>query len=602
MMIERNRYLLVIITLVAVALVAAGCGGAGGGWSSGDVTPANTSAGSVAGYVYQSAQAASRQAAARQVLVPLEGAVVTINGLSDTTNESGYYLIENVSAGTYSLEISATGFTTVTVQSVSVTGGQTVTATAEDDGTYALTPSATASFEIDSSPQGAAIYINGADTESVSPNTFDIIAGSYSIKLIKSGYENYETTAAVSSSGGSVTYAMALKVSSITAVTTNLTVTYGGTSAPSYTCTYSDSSTGSCPTLTWTSADTSVATVDSTTGTVTGIAGGTTTVTGTRSESNASVSIPVTVISSGDTVSSATIDASGVSNNALSLSGGATATFTSVCVYSLSGTTACDGSCVYSSSDTTAGTITSGGVFTCAVAGGSTDVKLTCGSTDSNTVEVSCAVEDTNIELKLFGAPDTDGDGEADTAYADSITLDPGDSLIVRVKVENGDDLTGFRTDLEINGGYISPKTQTDSSNCSAYDDTAYDSSSICITNFGTVISPSNPFFGSDDLDTISAATYVSNSTVEPLTCVDTAKKANRLDCAVSTRQSGDVQPSADGSGYFAYFLLETSSSIASGTQTTVSISSDTMQIMTTDGVEITIGTSQVSDLTITFN
>lgn len=590
---------IVYLALAAAMVVMAGCGGAGGGWSSGDVTPVN--AGSVNGYAYQSAGAANRMAAARQVLVPLEGATVTIGGMSGTTNSLGYYSIDNVPAGTYNLVITADGFTGVTVQSVSVTGGQAVTATQQDDATYALSPSSAASFQLDSSPQGAAIYLNAADTESTTPNTFDLNAGSYSIQLVKTGYENYETTATISSSGGSATYSLSLKVSSITALPASLTVAPGGSATPSVTCTYSDSSTGACPSLTWSSADTDVATVNASTGAATGVSGGTVTITGTRDESNAGVSIPVTVISAGDTISSVTIDAEGVSNNALALSSGGSAAFTSICVYSLAGTSACDSSCVYSSSDTSAGTITSAGAFTCAASGGTTDVMLTCGSTESNTVEVSCAVQDTSLELKLFAAPDADADGEADSAFADSITPAPGDDIIVRVKVENAEDITGFRTDLEINGSYLSPKTQTDAANCSAYNDLAYDSSSVCVTNFGTVLSPSNPFFGSSDLDTIGAVTYVSGSTVEPLTCVDTGKKANRLDCAVSTRQSGDVQPAVDGSGYFVYFLLESSSSAVSGTQTPVSISSDTLQIVKEDGVAAEIGAGQVSGLTITF-
>ncbi|MFC1474681.1 carboxypeptidase regulatory-like domain-containing protein [bacterium] len=591
----------VIILCMIVVVSGCGGGGAGGGWSSGDVTPGDDNTGNVAGYVYQAVVAANRQAAARTILVSLENATVTIAGKTATSNSNGYYSITGVPVGTYSLVIRATGYETETVEDVTVSKDATTTATQQGDSTYAMTPLSTADLTVSSTPTSAAIFLDGTDTSSSTSNTFTLYAGDHTVKLTMTGYEDYESTEDVSNDI-SVTYTLTKVVTAISASPSGITLTAGESTTPTLTCTFIDDSTGACPDLTWNSSNSDIAIVGESTGQIAGVAAGSASITGTRSGSEVSIAITVTVISAGDTLSTVIIDAEGVSSNALNLSSGGSATFSGTCIYTSAGTAACPASCVYSSSDAAAGAIgAADGAFACEAAGGLTEVKLTCGATDSNTVEVSCAISDTNLALKVFGAADADGDGTADAAYADTVSLNPGNDIIVRIKVENGTSITGFRTDLEISSTYLSPETIADTANCSAYSSVAYDTSSVCVYDFDSGISESNPFFGSSTLDSVSAVTYVSGGTVESQTCLDTSKKANRLDCAISTRQVSDVQPAVSGSEDFVYFILQSSASASSGAQTTVSISSDTLQVMGEDAVEIEIGESQVSGLTINF-
>ena len=594
----------VLFIIFVLSLLANGCGGGGGGgWSSGDITPTPTSAGSVDGYVYQNASAATRdggRAAGRTILVPISGATVSVGGVTATTNSSGYYTATNVPQGAQTVSINATGFSSVSL-TVNVTAGSTVTATQQNDGTYALTPVSSGQLDITTSPSGAGVYIGGVNLNTTSPNTLTLAAASYELTISKDGYENVSQTVTIAAGGTqSLDLTLPLKITAATATPSNLTVSAGSTQTPSLSCTFSDGSTGTCHAMTWTSQNTSVATVDSASGQVTGVAAGSTTIVGTRSASDVSVAIPVSVLSSGDTVQSAYIT-SGGSGGSLTLSNGGTASFDSTCVYSVSGSAACDSSCSWSSSNTSAATITSGGALTCTSAGGATTVKLTCGTVESNSMSVACATVSTSTILRVHGAPDTDGDGEADAAYASTVSLDPGTDLIVRVKVENATTLTGFRTDLNINGAYILPKTETDATNCSAYSNLAYDTSQVCISNFGSALSPSNPLFGISTIDAAGFVVYESGSTVQGLTCKDTSTLPTRLDCALSTRKESDVQPSASGSDYFVYFILGTSASATSGTSTTISIDPDTRTIYAEDGVEVNIDDAQAYSLTVTF-
>lgn len=80
---------------------------------------------------------------------------------------------------------------------------------------------------------------------------------------------------------GAVEYTGAGGVTLVSMVVGNVTVGVGGTATPSCTATYSDSSTGACPSPLWTSATTSVAAVNGTTGLVNGVSPGTSAITAT---------------------------------------------------------------------------------------------------------------------------------------------------------------------------------------------------------------------------------------------------------------------------------------------------------------------------------
>ncbi len=66
---------------------------------------------------------------------PIIGAYVTANGFSDQTDTEGYYLVPNLSVGSYNVVASAIGFESDTVSEVQVTVGETTTVD------FALTPS-----------------------------------------------------------------------------------------------------------------------------------------------------------------------------------------------------------------------------------------------------------------------------------------------------------------------------------------------------------------------------------------------------------------------------------------------------------------------------
>jgi len=136
----------------AVAIIS-GCGGGSGGFN-------GLYYGSVDGYVYAPVGGAARSADAMAGYLPLEGATVTVDIVSTTSNSSGYYSLTGISTGSgKTVTITKTGYTTATV-TVTVTAGETATATGENTTEGLLTPTDSGSISVSSTPSNALIYLD----------------------------------------------------------------------------------------------------------------------------------------------------------------------------------------------------------------------------------------------------------------------------------------------------------------------------------------------------------------------------------------------------------------------------------------------------------
>ena len=129
------------------------------------------------------------------------GAQIWVDGAN--TGMTTPYTQTSVPAGTYSVTYKLAGYTDYST-SVTVTSGQTSTVSAT------LTPTPTGSIGLSSSPSGARIWLDGADTSKNTPNTLSLVAvGTHSVSLVLSGYNSYATTVSVTE-GNTVTLSATL--------------------------------------------------------------------------------------------------------------------------------------------------------------------------------------------------------------------------------------------------------------------------------------------------------------------------------------------------------------------------------------------------------
>jgi len=129
------------------------------------------------------------------------GAAVLLDGVS--TNHVTPFTLDAVAAGAHTVTLVKSGYQTATV-AVAVAAGQTAAVNAT------LTPAAppgtltTGSLSVNSSPVGAAIFLDGTATGQLTPATLALVfAGAHSVMLRKSGYA--EVTASVTVVSGQTT-------------------------------------------------------------------------------------------------------------------------------------------------------------------------------------------------------------------------------------------------------------------------------------------------------------------------------------------------------------------------------------------------------------
>lgn len=175
-----------IITILGCIMISiAGCAGGGG-----SISPASTPTGNVSGYVYAPVGGAGRAAGAPTGYQPLQGATVYCDGISDTTDTDGYYLLEGVPTGpNKTVRITKTGYGTITKTGLSVTAGQTTVATPENSTDYIMTLTSSGSISVSSTPASATIYIDSILTGLTTPHTFEGISpGNHDVYVFLSGY------------------------------------------------------------------------------------------------------------------------------------------------------------------------------------------------------------------------------------------------------------------------------------------------------------------------------------------------------------------------------------------------------------------------------
>ena len=164
---------LAVLGGLAAALGKGGGGGGGG-------TPLPPPTGTVAGYVYQgSLFIVPSPSDAPFPSQPVANAIVGTGGLVYYTDTTGYFAL-TVAVGTHTLWVTAGGETLR--QTIVVREGYQVL------GPINVPPSGT--LNINSSPSGARIFIDGIDTGKVTPTTLKVITGSHQVTLTKSGYRD----------------------------------------------------------------------------------------------------------------------------------------------------------------------------------------------------------------------------------------------------------------------------------------------------------------------------------------------------------------------------------------------------------------------------
>ena len=94
------------------------------------------------------------------------------------------YTFPDIQAGSHNVYVTLSGYTTPEPQVVPVTGGQTATA----DFVLVEVPPEDGQLEVTSTPSGAEIFLNGANTGNVTPYTFTKAPGDYQVSVTLSGY------------------------------------------------------------------------------------------------------------------------------------------------------------------------------------------------------------------------------------------------------------------------------------------------------------------------------------------------------------------------------------------------------------------------------
>lgn len=174
----------------------------------------------------------------------------------------------------------------------------------------------------------------------------------------------------------------------------NVSMAIAGTATPNCVATYSDSSTGACVSPVWASASPSIATINSSTGLVTGVSPGTSNITATI---GAVTSSPGTA-----TVNPPTLVSMAVSS--VSMVAGSSATPTCTATYSDSSTGACSGPVWHSASPLVATVNSSSGLVT-GVSAGTSAITTTIGAVTSSpgTATVTATPPPTLVAMTVSG-------------------------------------------------------------------------------------------------------------------------------------------------------------------------------------------------------
>lgn len=319
------------------------------------------------------------------------GASIIISGvtLEDTTDVT---LL--LAPGAYSVLVSLSGYQTPATKTVTIEESATATApfgALQPAVTQIAVTPATLSFTAaaDTSQLSATCtYTGGGTGDCTSAVTWSSSNGSVatvnSAGLVTSAGDGSASVSASSDGVDSNSVSVSVDLpDTLTAISlspasiSNFVV--GDTSTITASCTFSKSGQAQCPTLTWSSDDTGVATVDSS-GVVTAVAAG-----------DAVVSASADGIDSNDvSVSVATNPLTSISVSPASVTNldiSATATITPTCTFAIGGQGQCP-ALTWTSADTQVATVDSSGIVT-GVSGGDTTVKAGYGEIESDSVSIN---------------------------------------------------------------------------------------------------------------------------------------------------------------------------------------------------------------------
>jgi len=131
------------------------------------------------------------------------GARISINGADKGITSSSSLIMRRIilSPGTYDVHLTLSGYNDYS-QSETINAGQAVslTATLTQSSQPPAPSSTTGTLVITSIPDGAAVYIDSG-SQGTTPTTISITAGSYTVKLTKSGYTDYQQPAITVAAG-----------------------------------------------------------------------------------------------------------------------------------------------------------------------------------------------------------------------------------------------------------------------------------------------------------------------------------------------------------------------------------------------------------------
>ena len=168
---------------------------------------------------------AGQTATLSATLVPVTISTGNLSITSNPTAASAYVdgtykgvtnlVISNLTAGSHSLILAKAGYNNYTA-TVTVTSGQTTSV----DATLTSIPAQTGNISVSSNPTGASVYLDSV-SKGVTPITISgVSVGSHTIKLTKTGYYDYTTTATVAA-GQTASVSAALTPTSTTSFLDN---------------------------------------------------------------------------------------------------------------------------------------------------------------------------------------------------------------------------------------------------------------------------------------------------------------------------------------------------------------------------------------------
>ncbi len=136
------------------------------------------------------------------------GASVHLDGIYKGTTTSDWFYIYDVSVGSHTIKLAKSGYSDWS-QTVYVSAGKT-------EYIRAYLTLSTGSISISSTPSGAEIYLDGAYKGTTPLSISGVTAGSHTIKLVKSGYNEYITSVYVEATKTATLFAsLTLKTGSI---------------------------------------------------------------------------------------------------------------------------------------------------------------------------------------------------------------------------------------------------------------------------------------------------------------------------------------------------------------------------------------------------